>query len=117
MFTFIGNNESGGSAPNSGPSSGYNPPVGIVPTSLTEMAPMSANSSPTHSGGSSITALPLINGQNGIGGHQPMLMPRVPQMTTMSPDSEDDAFPIGLSNHHHQPFKQEVTEGIDNAYT
>ncbi len=46
-----------------------------------------------------------------------MLMDRGPSMA-MSQDSEDDAFPIpGLSNHHHQPFKQEVTDGIDNAYT
>jgi hypothetical protein len=46
-----------------------------------------------------------------------MMLDRGPPMT-MSPDSEDDTFPLGsLSNHHHQPFKQEVTEGIDNAYT
>lgn len=117
ILTFIGNSESGGNAPNSGPPpSGYNPPVGIVQTPLPAMAPLSANSSPTHSGGTSLTALPLINGQNGIGGHHSILMDRVPSMA-MSPDSEDDAFPIGLSNHHHQPFKQEVTEGIDNSYT
>ena len=81
------------------------------------MAPLSADSSPTHSTGPSLTTLPLLNGQNGLGGHQSMMLDRGPPMT-MSPDSEDDTFPLGsLSNHHHQPFKQEVTEGIDNAYT
>ncbi|XP_046447167.1 hepatocyte nuclear factor 4-gamma-like isoform X3 [Daphnia pulex] len=108
--------ESVGNANNSAPSSGYNPPV-VVPSALTAMAPLSADSSPTHSTGPSLTTLPLLNGQNGLGGHQSMMMDRGPPLT-MSPDSEDDAFPLGgLSNHHHQPFKQEVTEGMDNAYT
>lgn len=106
--------ESGGNATNSGTPSGYNPPV-VVPTSLTPMAPLSADSSPTHSGGPSLTALPLLNGQNGIGGHPAILLNRGQSM--MSPDSEDDTFPLGLSSHPNQPFKQELTEGIDNAYT
>lgn len=110
--------EAGGNAPSgTAPPSGYIPPL-VVSTPLTTMAPLSADSSPTHpSGGSTLTALPLLNGgQNGIGGHSAMMVERGASMA-MSPDSEDDTFPLGLSNHHHQPFKQEVTEGIDNAYT
>ncbi|XP_057369673.2 hepatocyte nuclear factor 4-gamma-like isoform X2 [Daphnia carinata] len=106
--------ESVNNANSSGPPSGYNPPVAI-PTALTAMAPLSADSSPTHSGGPSLTTLPLLNGQNGLG-HQAMLLDRGPSMT-MSPDSEEDTFTLSLSSHHHQPFKQEVTDGIDNAYT
>lgn len=114
--------ESVNNANNSGSSSGYNPPVAI-PTALTTMAPLSADSSPTHSGGPSLTTLPLLNGQNGLGGHQAMLLDRGPSLLdrgpsmTMSPDSEEDTFTLSLSSHHHQPFKQEVAEGMENAYT
>lgn len=46
----------------------------------------------------------------------PSLLDRGPSMT-MSPDSEEDTFTLSLSSHHHQPFKQEVAEGMENAYT
>ena len=37
--------------------------------------------------------------------------------TIMSPDSEEE-FQLGLtpSSHLHQPFKQEVAEGMDSTY-
>lgn len=80
------------------------------------MAPVSADSSPTHAGGPTLTTLPLINSQSGIIGHQTMMsIDRASSI--MSPDSEDDMFQHGLSGHHSQPFKQEVTDGIDNPYT
>lgn len=80
------------------------------------MASVSTDSSPTHAGGPTLTTLPLINAQNGVVSHQTMMaIDRTSSI--MSPDSEDDMFPQGLSGHHSQPFKQEVAEGIDSAYT
>lgn len=50
-----------------------------------------------------------------------LVMDRATGGPFMSPDSEDDNFQhpvMSGSNSHHQPFKQEVAEGIDNnAYT
>ena len=81
-------------------------------THLTTLAPLSADSSPSHhsSSGHSLISLPLVNGN---GGTAAMMLER--SASIMSPDSEEDTFHLSLS--HHQPFKQEVPEGIENSYT
>ena len=78
---------------------------------LTALAPLSTNSSPSHGGGSSSaghTLMPLVNS----GSSTAMLLER--NASIMSPDSEEDTYHLGLS--HHQPFKKEVQDGIENAY-
>jgi len=80
--------------------------------SLASLAPLSTESSPTHINSG---PPPLINN------HQSAMMMdgRVngSTATIMSPDSEEE-FQLGLnpSSHLHQPFKQEVAEGMDSAY-
>lgn len=52
--------------------------------------------------------MPLVNS----GSSTAMLLER--NASIMSPDSEEDTYHLGLS--HHQPFKKEVQDGIENAY-
>lgn len=86
------------------PSTSASTPTTTAP--LTALAPLSTSSSPSSSGGHSL--MPLVNS----GSSATMLLERTASI--MSADSEEDTYHLGLS--HHQPFKKEVQDGIENAY-
>jgi len=90
--------------------------AGQQQTLLTALAPLSTNSSPSHGGsvgsGHSLITLPSVNSNMNGSSASTMLLER--SASIMSPDSEEDTYHLGLS--HHQPFKKEAQEGIENAY-
>ena len=110
----IGNStDPAGNSNNPNSSSAYITTPSNQATSLEVMASLTSSVSPSHGSSlhHSLTNLPIVSTSGTSCTPTNMLLQR--SASLLSPDSDEDAFPISLN---HQPFKQEAADGIENSY-